>query len=357
MSDEDGLFGQRLTRQKAERPGRLLPQVETPPMMSGPIIDPAQGELEFVRYDNDDCHAAFRFDPSNETVWATQQMIADAFGVAPRTVGEHLQNIFRDGELEETAVARKFRATGPDGKNYNYLHYNLEAILSVGYRVSSKRATHFRRWSTKVLKDYITQGFALNEARLRDDPTALRDLAARVRALRADEKNIYVGVRDVFAFGSTDYDAGSQTAKSFFARLQDKFLHAVTGQTSAQLIIDRADSMEPNMGLQNMKGARPTLADAQVGKNYLLDPELYQLHILCEQWLLFVESAAIRGRRMTMAQLAQRFDDLLRLQGHEVFTDYKDYLRDRAKKHAALELDAWRARAATQVTPNSSPAP
>jgi hypothetical protein len=199
-------------------------------------LEPQQGKLQFVHYDGQECQADFTLDPSNETVWATQAQIAAAFGVTTNTVGEHLKNIFREGELDETAVARKFRATGPDGKIYNYLHYSLDAILSVGYRVSSKRATAFRHWATQTLKSYIVQGFALDERRLRDDPKALRELAARVRALRADEKNIYQSVRDAFAFGSVDYDKDSQAVRSFYARLQDRFLHAVTGQTAAELM-------------------------------------------------------------------------------------------------------------------------
>lgn len=303
-----------------------------------------QGELQLVHFDGTDCQADFTFDPQNETIWATQQQIADAFGVSVNTVGEHLRNIFREGELEEDSVARKFRATGRDGKQYNYLHYNLEAILSVGYRVSSKRATHFRRWATSVLKEYIVQGFALDEGRLKDDPKALKELAAKVRELRASERTVYEGVRDVFAFGSADYDKNSPIVRSFYARLQDKFLHAVTGKTAAEIKLERADHRKPSMGLTDMKGEYPKRSDIDTGKNYLNETELYALHILCEQFLLFVESKAIRGQRMTMRQMLEKFDDLLRFQGHSVFSDYKEYLVQKAKNHAHREFDAWRER-------------
>lgn len=216
-------------------------------------MKPSQGELELVRYQTPECSADFTLDPSNETLWATQQQIADAFGISTSTVRGHLQNIFKDGELEPSTVARQFRATASDGRVYNYLQYSLDAVLSVGYRVSSKRATAFRRWATQTLKDYIVQGFALDEQRLRDDPNALRELAAQVRALRSDEKNIYSAVRDVFAFASTDYDSGSQAAKTFFARLQDKFTYAITGQESAEILLERADHTLRNMGLHTMK--------------------------------------------------------------------------------------------------------
>ncbi len=303
-----------------------------------------QGEFQLVHYNAHECQSDFSIDASNETVWATQQQIADAFGISTNTVSEHLQNIFKEGELEETSVARKFRAPGRDGKLYNTLHYNLEAILSVGYRVSSKRATAFRQWATKILKDFIVQGFALDEQRLRDDPHALRELAARVRALRAGEANIYQAVRDVFAFGSSDYDKESPVVRSFYARVQDKFLYAVTGKTAAELILDRANHEAPSMGLTSMKGELPERADANIGKNYLKEDEVYSLHILCEQFLLFIESKAIRGQQMTMAELSGKFDDLLRFQGHTVFTQYREYLAQKARSHAQKEFDLWRER-------------
>lgn len=230
-----------------------------------------QGELSLVHYETPDCVADLPFDPSNETIWATQGQIAGLFGITTNTVGEHLKNIFREGELDEAAVTRKFRATGKDGKVYNYLHYNLDAVLSVGYRVSSKRATEFRRWATQTLRQYITQGFAINEARLKDDPRALRDLAARVRALRSDELNIYKSVRDVFAFASSDYSREAPDVGRFFALLQDKFTYAVTGQRSSQIVLERANHLIRNMGLQSMSGSRPSHADARVAKNYLLE--------------------------------------------------------------------------------------
>lgn len=304
-------------------------------------MEPNQGELQLVHYDAQECQADFTLDPSNETVWATQQQVAEAFGIDRTVVGRHLRNIFAEGELDEKAVSAKFARTASDGKSYETQRYNLEAILSVGYRVSSKRATAFRQWATRTLKDYIVQGFALDEQRLKDDPQALRELAARVRALRADEKNVYQGVRDVFAFGSLDYNKDDPIVRSFYARLQDKFLHAVTGKTAAEIRLDRADHLKPAMGLTDMKGEYPTRSDVGTGKNYLDENELYALHILCEQFLLFVESKAIRGQQMTMAELSAKFDDLLRFQGHSVFSQYSDYLKPKADAHAQREYDAW----------------
>lgn len=305
-----------------------------------------QPDLPLVQYEGLDCIAQFRLDSTNETVWATQQQIADAFFVTTNTVREHLQNIYRDGELDEATTARKIRGVGRNGREYNLLHYSLDAILSVGYRVSSKRATAFRRCATQMLKDYLTKGYALNEALLRQKPDTLRELAARVRALRADERMRYEGVRDVFAFASTDYDKDSETARQFFAKVQDKFLYAITGQVASQVILQRADAEEPNMGLQSMKGQRPTKADARIGKNYLDEKELYELHILSEQFLLFVESRAMRGLPLTMHELSRKFDELLRVQGHEILDGYPPYFtRDRANLHADAQLAVFQQRA------------
>ncbi len=307
-------------------------------------MQPSQGELQLVHYKTAECQADFSLDPTNETMWATQQQIADAFGITTNTVGEHLKNIFRESELDEAAVSRKFRATGKDGKVYNYLHYNLEAILSVGYRVSSKRATAFRQFATGVLKSYLTQGFAINEARLQDDPHALKELAAKVRALRADEINVYKAVRDVFAFASSDYSKDSPDVPKFFAKLQDKFTYAVTGQLSSQILLERANHLLRDVGMTSMKGSRPSHADVQKAKNYLDKDEIYQLHLLCEQFLLFVETAALRGRKLTMQELSTKFDELIRLIGFPVFSEYRDALAERARRHVIRELELYQNR-------------
>jgi hypothetical protein len=301
-----------------------------------------QGELELIHYETPGCSADFRLDPSNETVWATQQQIADTFGISTSTVRGHLTNIFKEGELDEKSVARHFRARGQDGKLYRSLEYSLDAILSVGYRVSSKRATAFRKWATQTLKDYIIQGFALDEARLKDDPKALRELASRVRALRAGEVQIYQAVRDAFKIGSVDYDKDSDLTRSFYAKLQDKFLYAITGKTASEIILERADRKEPNMGLTSVENKNVALADAKIGKNYLDGDELYALHILCEQFLLFIESRALRGQPLTMAEMASKFDELIAIQGHPVFREYKDFLKNRAMAHAEREFEEYK---------------
>lgn len=307
----------------------------------------SQLEMELVRFDGQNAPVDLSFDWSHETVWATQQQIAVLFDKDTDTIGHHIKTVYNDGELEQGATTAKFavvRLEGGKQVSRELTHYNLDVILSVGYRVSSAKATEFRKWATQTLRRYITDGFALNEARLRSDPNALRDLAAKIRELRASEQNIYQAVRDVFKLGSTDYNSASDVVRSFYARLQDKFLYAITGKTAAQIKLDRADHRKPAMGMTTIKGDVPERADADIGKNFLDDQELYSLHILCEQFLLFVESKAIRGQKLTMTELSGKFDELLRVQGHSVFTHYDEYLAQRAKSHAMKEFDLWRER-------------
>ncbi len=283
-------------------------------------------------------------DPDRETMWASTEQMSKLFGRKPNTITEHVRNIFKEGELDEATVAQKFRVTAKGGESYMVLHYNLDVVLSVGYRVSSRQATKFRQWATNTLKKYILQGYAINERRLEEDPRALKRLAAEVRTLRTKEKNIYQAVRDCFKLSSVDYDSKSQKRHSFYAKLQDKFTYAITGETAAQIVLSRADGMKDFMGLTSTKSGRPTKQDATVGKNYLDSEELYALHILCEQFLLFAESKAIRGQALTMKEMDEKFDQLLEVQGYPVFSEYGAYLKDAALAHAERELEVYRQR-------------
>lgn len=283
-------------------------------------------------------------DAAHDTIWASIEQMSALFGRKPEVISDHLKGIFREGELDEATVARKIRTLTDDGRQYSVLHYNLDVILSVGYRVSSRQATKFRKWATSVLKAYLTDGYALNENRLRDDPNALKQLAGDVRKLRTEEKNIYSAVREVFKISSTDYSSSSPTTRSFYAKLQDKFTYAITGKAAAEIVLDRADGMKDFMGLNSTKSGRPTKSDAAIGKNYLNSDELYALHILCEQFLLFAESRAIAGETLTMKQLDAKFDQLLEVQGYPVFKEYKTYLKQKAVAHAEKELDIYRHR-------------
>lgn len=303
-----------------------------------------QLDFELVRFNGENAAVDLNVDWSKETVWATQQQIADLFGVNIPAVSKHITNVFEQGELEpETTVSKMeiVRLEGGRRVTRKIDHYNLDIILSVGYRVSSIKATEFRKWATQTLRRYITDGFALNEARLRDDPRALRDLASKVRALRSEEIQIYEAVRDCFKVASTDYDARSPQVRSFYARLQDKFLYAITGKTASELILERADGSKRNMGVTACKGDMPQKPEVKIGKNYLQVDEIYILHILCEQFLLYAESKAIRGQSMTMADLSKKLDALLETNEYAVFSGYRDYLKERAMEHAEIEWHRW----------------
>ncbi len=304
----------------------------------------AQIEFELVRFDGENAHVDLNFDWSHETVWASQRQIADLFDINVPVVSKHLANIFEAGELEPAATVSKMeivRLEGGRSVTRDVEHYNLDVILSVGYRVSSVRATEFRKWATQTLRRYITDGYALNETRLRSDPNALRDLAAQVRALRSTEKTIYEAVRDCFKVAAIDYDKDSPKVRAFYARLQDKFYFAVTGKTASEIILKRADADKHNMGITASKGALPTKQEAKIGKSYLQRDEIYVLHILCEQFLLYAESRAIRGHSMTMDDLATKLDELLKTNDYAVFTGYRDFLKDQAMKHAETEWERF----------------
>lgn len=337
-------FGEALARFAGTRPDEIKEPFRTQQQAS---MESAQGEFQLVRYQTSECQADFTLDPSNETVWATEQQMSSLFGVGIPAISKHISNIYGDAELDPKATLSKMEIVRQEGaRSVKRLidHYNLDMILSVGYRVSSTKATAFRRWATQTLKDYIVQGFAINEARLKDDPHALRELAAKVRTLRSDEMNVYKAVRDVFAFASSDYVKGAPDLDKFFAKLQDKFTYAITGQLSSRILLERANHLLHDVGLTSKTGNKPSHADVQKAKNYLDKDELYALHILCEQFLLFIESAALRGKQLTMRELSDKFDDLLRLIGHPVFTEYRDALAERAKRHAINELGLYQNR-------------
>lgn len=239
----------------------------------------------------------------DETVWLNQAQMAMLFQKDLRTVNEHITNLFEEGELAKDAVIRNFRITAKDQKLYNVRHYNLDVIISVGYRVKSHRGTQFRMWATQRLREYIVKGFTMDDARLADGKTRgeyFEELLERVRAIRASEKNLYEKVRDIFAT-SVDYNPRVDSAKEFFATMQNKFHFAITGFTAAELIVARIDGADPHLGVTTWKGDRPTSAEARIAKNYMIPTELRQLYLLVEQFLSHAEFQIERRRQIHMA--------------------------------------------------------
>jgi hypothetical protein len=292
-------------------------------------------ELKSVHYKTGNRDIPFNIDLTAATVWATQNQIADLYGRDKSVIAKHIKNVFDDKELEERLVVAKFAAAGAGGKVHEVAHYDLQMILAVGFRTKSAEAVNFRRWANETLQRYLKDGYAINEKRLRADPVAADSLAKKLRAIRSEEKHLFASVRDFFKEASVDYDPSSRHCKSFYAVVQDKFHYAISAMTAAEIILDRANHKQPNMGLQTFDGNLPTVQEAKVGKNYLEENELVVLHILAEQFLLYVQSKAVRNKPMTMSELGAKLDDLIAVNDYEVFPGYKRGIdRQRADEHA-----------------------
>jgi hypothetical protein len=297
-----------------------------------------------ARYRADGVDVDLPIDFEADTVWATQSQMADLFGVTKQNVSLHLQNLFRDGELDEVAVSKESLLTAADGKNYRTPIYNLDAILAVGFKVSSKKALEFRKWASTVLKGYIQDGYALNGKRLNSDPAALLRLAQEVRAIRTSEKNLYSQVRETFAQCSIDYDKDDPAARTFFATSQDTFHFAASSKTAAEIILGRADASKPNMGLTALGNRKPTAQDVTVAKNYCSPDELRKMELIGEAWLLYAEGMAMQGKQVSMERLLLKLTDLVAQYEFPVFPGYESIATRRADadKHAKQQYDLFK---------------
>ncbi len=272
----------------------------------------------------------------DETVWLTQDQMAELFGKGRSTIAEHILNTFKEGELEEKSVCRDFRRTGNDGKIYDVKHYNLDTIISVGYRVKSIHGTQFRIWATQRLREYIIKGFALDDERLKEGDGRSRyfeELLQRIRDIRASERNFYQKVTDIYAT-SIDYQKDAELTRRFFATIQNKLHYAVHGRTAAELIAERVDANKIYMGLTNFKGNYITLADARVAKNYLNEKEIYQLNLIISLFLDFAKLQAINSRPMKMQKWIDKLDGFLKLSEKEILTHAGKISAEMAEKIA-----------------------
>lgn len=274
----------------------------------------------------------------NETAWATQKAMSQIYDIDVSGITKHLKNVFDSKELDEKSNVQ-FLHIAKSAKPVKF--YSLDAIISVGYRVNSHKATQFRIWANAIIKQYIRDGYVINEAVLRDDPSRLNALAAKIRELRANEKNVFAQVRECFKISASDYEPTSQEVRRFYSLLQDKFHHAITKMTASKLVMDRANSLDDNMGLITFNELLPTKQEARAGKNYLTKDELYRMYLLSEQFLLFAESSALMGKKLTMEDLHNQLDTLLEVNGYPVFDGYKDFLKDEAMNHAQSEYETF----------------
>jgi hypothetical protein len=279
---------------------------------------------EILIYQNPDGNIKIDVRLQEETVWLTQSQMGQLFGKDKRTISEHISNIFSEGELEENSVVRNFRTTAADGKNYATNHYNLDVIISVGYRVKSVQGTQFRIWATQRLKEYIIKGFALNDDRFKSGNSMnyFNELQNRIREIRLSEKFFYQKIKDIYAT-SIDYDPKDEKTIEFFKIVQNKLLWAISQQTAAELVYRRVDASLPLMGMlsyDKKQVATIKKAEVSIAKNYLNEDEMKLLGLLVEQYLAFAETMAQQQTPMYMKDWIERLDVILKMNGRELLT-------------------------------------
>lgn len=338
-----------LANDQAEAPG--TPTLLEPPRRT--VLESEQPGSPFLFYTADDGSVKVQVVVEDETVWASQRGMGEIFNVDVRTVSEHLQNVFRVGELDglSNSVLRKFRTTAVDGKNYETSFYSLDAIISVGYRINSIQATQFRKWATKVLKSYLIKGFSIDEDRLKQGKQLFGkdyfdELLEKIREIRASERRFYQKITDLYAQCSIDYDKDSPITQQFYAHVQDKLHYAIHGHTSAELIKLRADATKPHMGLQTWnnqgRGGKITKLDVKVGKNYLTANELEDLNRLVSMYLDWAENFARRQMPLRMQDWIQKLDGFLEFNAYAILNTYGGIRRDIATKTAISEYEKFR---------------
>lgn len=285
---------------------------------------------------------------NNETIWLTQQRMADLFGVQRPAVTKHIKNIYESGELEEESTSSILERMGDNGQLYPTKYYNLDAVISVGYRVNSTQATQFRIWATNLIKDYIIKGFVLDDERLKNGRYFGKDyfeeLLERVRSIRASERRIYQKITDIFSECSIDYDPNSETTHLFYAHVQDKFHYAITGQTASEKIYYSADASKPLMGMMTYKNSpkgRVLKSDTVIGKNYLSEDEIKKLERAVSAFFDYIEGIIERRNAFTMESFAESVNKFLEFNEYRVLEGYGKITRKKAEAKAFLEYEKF----------------
>ncbi len=278
----------------------------------------------------------------NEDIWMSQDVMANLYDTTKQNISYHLNNIFKENELNKDSVVKEFLTTASDGKNYNILHYNLDAIIAVGYRINSKKATEFRIWATKILKEYMTKGFALNDERLKNNGTSpyFEELLARIRDIRSSEKVFWRKVLDIYAT-SIDYNPKDKLSIDFFKTVQNKMHYATHGNTAAEVIFNRVDSEKENIGLTNFKGNYPTKSETEIAKNYLTKEELNILNRMVSAYLDIAEINALDRRPMTMQDWIDELDSFLKMTRKDILKGNGKISHEQALKKAHEEYDKY----------------
>ena len=307
--------------------------------------------LLFQSQDGED-EARIQVAVKDETIWLTQKGMAELFGVGVPAVAKHLENIYQDAELQRDAtisILEMVRQEGSRSVSRKVMFYNLDAIISVGYRVNSRRATQFRIWATGVLKEYMRKGFALDDERLKQGRAVFgkdyfRELLERVRSIRASERRIWQQITDIFAECAIDYDRGAAAASDFYAMVQNKFHYAITGQTAAEIIISRADHTKEHMGLETWKHApdgRILKSDVTVAKNYLPEKEIKRLERAVTGFFDYIEDLIERENTFTMEQFASSVDEFLHFRRYQILPDKGKVKKADVERYAKGEYDIF----------------
>lgn len=316
--------------------------------MSKEIAVPKKGQV--ILYQTQDDQTRIEVLLEQETVWLTQGQMAELFQTTVPNVSMHIRNLFQEGELTKDSVVKEFLTTAADGKAYKTNYYNLDVIISVGYRVRSLRGTQFRIWATQRLREFLVKGFILDDERLSEGKTEPRyfdELITRIRAIRASEKNFYRKVQDIYAT-SIDYDPTQPITHEFFATVQNKMHWAAHGKTAAEVIAQRADASKPNMGLTAWKGKTLTKNDTLIAKNYLSQDELEVLNLLVSQYLDFAELQARAKKPMFMKDWAAKLHDFLKVNDREILKDAGRISRTMAEELVTKEFEKYQSRLSLQ---------
>ncbi|HEO6487526.1 TPA: virulence RhuM family protein [Streptococcus agalactiae] len=304
--------------------------------------------LTFIAANGDDGEAIeIRYE--DENIWLTQKMMAALYDVSVSAINQHLKKIFDDNELDESSVIKKYLITANDGKSYNTKHYNLQAIIAVGFKVNNERAVQFRKWSNQIVKDFTIKGWAMDDERLKNSGTKLtkdyfEKLLVKIREIRLSERRFYQKITDIYAT-SLDYDPSAKATKRFFAAIQNKLHYAIHGKTAAELIVDRANHKTKNMGLTTWEGSPDSKIhkyDVVVAKNYLNEEELNQMQRIVSSYLDMAEMQAERHIPMTMEDWEKRLNGFLQLWDKEILNDAGKVSAALAKKHAETEFEKYR---------------
>lgn len=306
-------------------------------------------EIQFLLYNMPDADGKVQVVIKDETLRCTQKAMAQLFGVGVPAISKHLKNIFEEGELVADSVISKMETTAADGKNYTTTYYSLDAIIAVGYRVSSLKATRFRQWATKILNEYIKKGFAMDDERLKQGNAVFgkdyfRELLERVRSIRTSERRIWQQITDIYAECSTDYDKNSPTTRDFYAMIQNRFHYAITGQTAAEIIYSKADHTKDHMGLTTWKNApdgRVLKSDVSIAKNFLQEKEIRQLERAVTGFFDYIEDLIERENTFNMAQFSASVNEFLTFRRYQILPDKGKISAAQAKKKAEEEYDIF----------------